>query len=93
MSQSSSAGFLRTQRYPSEVSSSLFSLGRCSSRASSIARAVYRFRNIGGGSVGAVAAAFTAAAELGRDGEQETTGFDGMKNAQSRLAEEKGLLS
>jgi len=52
----------------------------------------YRFRNIGGGSVGAVAAALTAAAELGRDGGQETTGFDGMKNAQNRLAEEKGLL-
>jgi hypothetical protein len=52
----------------------------------------YRFRNIGGGSVGAVAAALTAAAELGRDSKLENTGFDGMENAQDRLAEEKGFL-
>lgn len=52
----------------------------------------YRFRNIGGGSVGAVAAALTAAAELGRDGESEATGFKGLKSAQDRLAEEDGLL-
>jgi hypothetical protein len=52
----------------------------------------YRFRNIGGGSVGAVAAALTAAAELGRDGEPETNGFDKMKKAQNRLADEEGFL-
>ena len=52
----------------------------------------YRFRNIGGGSVGAVAAAITAAAELGRDAEDEITGYLGMKNAQDRLAEDEGFL-
>jgi hypothetical protein len=52
----------------------------------------YRFRNIGGGSVGAVAAALTAAAELGHDSESESTGFDGMKNAQDTLVREKGFL-
>jgi hypothetical protein len=51
----------------------------------------YRFRNIGGGSVGAVAAALTAAAELGRD-KDDATGFNGMKNAQKKLAEERGFL-
>jgi hypothetical protein len=52
----------------------------------------YRFRNIGGGSVGAVAAALTAAAELGRDGASELGGFEGMRNAQNKLAEERGYL-
>src|SRR5215212_9179337 len=51
----------------------------------------YRFRNIGGGSVGAVAAALTAAAELGRTRE-DATGLDGMKRAQDKLAEERGFL-
>ena len=35
----------------------------------------YRFRNIGGTSTGAIAAAATAAAELGRDPKKETQGF------------------
>ena len=35
----------------------------------------YRFRNIGGTSTGAIAAAATAAAELGRDPKRETRGF------------------
>jgi predicted acylesterase/phospholipase RssA len=51
----------------------------------------YRFRNIGGGSVGAVAAALTAAAELGRT-TKNATGFGGMEEAQDKLAEERGFL-
>ena len=35
----------------------------------------YRFRNIGGTSTGAIAAAATAAAELGRDPKKETQRF------------------
>jgi hypothetical protein len=52
----------------------------------------YRFRNIGGGSVGAVAAALTAAAELGRDAEGENTGFSGMRQAQEALELQEGFL-
>jgi len=52
----------------------------------------YRFRNIGGGSVGAVAAALTAAAELGRDKGGERTGFEGMCKAQEKLAADRGFL-
>jgi Patatin-like phospholipase len=47
----------------------------------------YRFRNIGGGSVGAVAAALTAA-ELGRN----TDGFVRFEEAQQKLKEEDLLL-
>lgn len=48
----------------------------------------YRFRNIGGGSVGAVAAALTAAAELGRN----IGGFVRFEQAQEKLKEEDFLL-
>lgn len=44
----------------------------------------YRFRNIGGGSVGALAAALTAAAELGR----ECGGFAKLEQEQKKLREE-----
>jgi predicted acylesterase/phospholipase RssA len=48
----------------------------------------YRFRSIGGGSVGAVAAALTAAAEYGR----EKGGFEKLKNEQKKLREPGFLL-
>jgi predicted acylesterase/phospholipase RssA len=48
----------------------------------------YRFRNIGGGSVGAIAAALTAAAELGRN----IGGFVRFEEAQQKLKEEGFLL-
>src|SRR5215207_407538 len=48
----------------------------------------YRFRSIGGGSVGAVAAALTAAAEMGRD----SGGFDKLKREQEELQKPGFLL-
>jgi predicted acylesterase/phospholipase RssA len=48
----------------------------------------YRFRSIGGGSVGAVAAALTAAAELGR----ERGGFETLEREQKKLRERGFLL-
>ncbi len=48
----------------------------------------YRFRSLGGGSVGAVAAALAAAAELGRD----RGGFEKLKEEQEKLRGEGFLL-
>lgn len=48
----------------------------------------YRFRNIGGGSVGALAAALTAAAEFGR----ETCGFERLEREQGNLDKPGFLL-
>lgn len=48
----------------------------------------YRFRSLGGGSVGAIAAALTAAAEAGRD----NRGFEDLETEQEKLAEPGFLL-
>ena len=45
----------------------------------------YRFRNIGGTSAGAIAAAATAAAELGRDPNKQTQGFNLLEELPSWL--------
>src|SRR5438093_4983980 len=50
----------------------------------------YTFRNIGGTSAGAIAAALTAAAEYGRKGGVD--GFARMREWTERLGTEKGLL-
>ena len=47
----------------------------------------YRFRSIGGASAGAVAAAFTAAAELNRD----QGGFDKLKSVYEELQRKDNL--
>ncbi len=52
----------------------------------------YRFRSIGGGSVGAVAAALTAAAELGRESERKSSGFRGLETEQKKLRQPGFLL-
>ena len=49
----------------------------------------YRFRSIGGNSVGAVAAALAAAAEYGRC-QGQTEAFEALRRAPLELAEEKG---
>ena len=52
----------------------------------------YRFRSIGGASVGAIAAAVTAAAEYGRQ-TGKGTGFDQLRLLNDQLAQEGFLLS
>ena len=52
-------------------------------------RKSYRFRNIGGTSAGAIAAAITAAAEYGR----ETGGFEKLQQVNQQLSEDRFLLN